>query len=119
MKATVKAVLSPDIPDLAQYSPTEQDNFGFLLQLLIGPENGDGMESLEVTVCTPKWLATLHDSSEIIVGQHHLIVFEYDYDLLMRRVNSLVAQCDGDTWNEVALKLTRIAKWEFEDHASG
>lgn len=116
MKPIVKGILSPDEPDLATYSPPESDDFGFLLQLLIGPENADGMESFQVVVCTPKWLSKKHHQSEIVIGRHHLIVFEYDYNRLMAFVRSYVSQCAGENWKEIALKLARFGHWEFEDY---
>lgn len=118
MRPVIKAALSPDVPELSTFSPPEQDNFVFLLQLLIGPNNAEGMESFQVTVCTPKWLSTNHTQSEIIIGRHYLIVFEYDYHRLMSRINSIVAECTGDNWQEIALKLSRFAMWEFEDYQS-
>lgn len=116
MKPAIKSIISPDIEDLSNYVPKEQDNFGFLLQLLIGPENEAGMESFEVTVCTPTWLSTKYEKTEIISGRHCLIVFEYNYDRMMSVINSYVTQCNGNSWKDVALKLARFAKWEFEDY---
>jgi hypothetical protein len=54
MKATVKGLHSPDVDDVQTYSPADKQKFGFLLQLFIGPEKGDGYESFEVMVCTPE-----------------------------------------------------------------
>lgn len=54
VKAILKGVVSPDVPDLAGYVPAEPENFGFLLQLLIGLEDDAGFESFGVMVCTPQ-----------------------------------------------------------------
>ena len=116
MKPTIKAVISPDVQDLSGYSPNEPDNFGFLLQLLIGPENEEGAESFQVMVCTPKWLSTKHEKTEVVIGRHLLIVFEYDHENLMSAIDSYVSQCNGHSWEEVALKLARFGRWEFEDY---
>lgn len=116
MKPSIKAVTSPDVEDLSGYVPKEPDNFGFLLQLLIGPENEAGMESFDLMVCTPKWLVEKHEKTEIISGQHHLIAFEYDFNRLMSVINTYIARCEGSTWEEVALKLAHFGRWEFEDY---
>jgi Immunity protein 8 len=61
------------------FQPTEIDNFGFLLQILVGPEEGIGEESFDVMVCTPRWLIENHSPEDIVSGRHMLIMFRYDY----------------------------------------
>ena len=116
MKAAIRRVHSPDVPDLAGYNPPDPEVFGFLLQVMIGPEGGEGEESFDVTVCSPKWLLREYGKEDVIVGRHHLILLEYDYGRLMRTIESFCRNCDGLTWDELALKLGRLGKWEFEDY---
>lgn len=116
MKPVIKAILSPDIEDLADYLPEEADNFGFLLQLLIGPENEQGMESFQVMVCTPKWFAGRYANDSFVLGRYHLMVFKYDYDALIGFITLNVANSRGENWQEIGNKLSRFAYWEFEDY---
>lgn len=115
MKAILKDIMSPDVPDLATYTPNAPDNFGLLFQLFIGPENEIGEESFQLVVCTPTWLAT-HYKSGFIIGRHHLVVFTYDYNAILDFITSQITQCTGNTWKEIAIKLSRFAHWEFEDY---
>jgi hypothetical protein len=52
----------------------------------------------------------------IINGRHHLIMTAYDYNELWSYISNFVSSCSGDTWQEVASKLGRLGRWEFEDY---
>ena len=116
MKASIRRLHSPDVTDLVGYRPTDSDGFGFLLQVMIGPEGGEGEESFDVTVCSPNWLLARHNKEDVVIGRHHLIMFEYDYLRLKRTIEEFCKSCEGATWKELALKLGRLGKWEFEDY---
>jgi hypothetical protein len=36
--------------------------------------------------------------------------------LIFRLIERLVQNCSGESWQDVAPKLARIAHWEFEDY---
>jgi hypothetical protein len=116
ISAELKRVHSPDVVDLAAYQPTEEEMFGFLLQLIAGPSGEDGEESFDVTVCTPAWLQRNLGRTDIVMGRHYLFVRRYDYQGLMRFLVDYCQNCRGDSWSEVAEQLGRIGKWEFEDY---
>jgi hypothetical protein len=115
MRGELKRLHSPDIYDLKNYRPEEPDNFGFLLQAMIGPANQEGEESFDMVVCTPEWLKRNH-TAEIVLGRHHLIVFEYDYEGLAGYIAAYAKKCTGESWQEIAQLLCRLGKWEFEDY---
>lgn len=116
MRAELKRIHSPDVHDLEKFRPAERDDFGVLLQLMVSPENGEGEESFDVTLCTPRWLLQNHRESDIVFGLHHLIVFEYNYRAIFSRLKRTVEGVEADTWAEVAAKLSRIGRWEFENY---
>jgi hypothetical protein len=115
MQAELKRLHSPDVQDLKNYHPEEPDNFGFLLQAMIGPAGGEGEESFDMVVCTPEWINRNH-AGEIVLGRHHVIVFEYNYERLAGYIAAYAQECTGETWQEVAQLLGRLGKWEFEDY---
>ena len=117
MRASLRRVHSPDVEDLESYRPERSDDFGFLLQIFAGPEGGEGEESFDVVVCTPRWLERKHGQHEVVVGRHRLIVFEYDYDRLVKMIELYCDSCEGNSWQDVAEKLSRLGKWEFEDYS--
>jgi len=116
VRAELKRLHSPDVYDLKGYLPEEPDSFGFLLQAMVGPQGMEGEESFDILVCTPEWLKRNHDPSDIVVGRHYLFVFRYEYESLVEFISAFVRQCVGDSWKEVAQKLCRLGKWEFEDY---
>ena len=119
MRAVLRRLHSPDVYDLATFTPSERDNFAFLLQILVGPDTGPGEESFDVFVCTPRWLQGNHSDEEIIVGMHKLIMFSYSYERLYRFMQEKVSQARGSNWQEVAGRLARLGRWEFEDYIRG
>lgn len=116
MRAELKGLHSPDIENLERHTPEDYENFGFLLQAMVGPYGEPGAESFDVTVCTPEWLKRHYKASDIVLGRHLLIVFEYDYERLFLFLQEYCMQCSGRTWQEVVEKLGRLGKWEFEDY---
>ena len=117
MKPRIKGVSSPDVGDLESYHPDDPENFRFLMQLFIGPDGADGFESFDIVVCTPDWIKQNLGKEEILLGRHHVIVQTYDYKRLMQRIEKYLLHCTGDTWREVAEKVGRLGKWEFEDYS--
>ena len=85
--------------------------------MIIGPALQDGEESFDVEVCTPAWLAQRYGPHGIVSGRHHLIVFEYDFKVIDSYLREFVANCSGDTWQDVAGKIGRLGHWEFEDYS--
>jgi len=116
MRAALRYLHSPDIPDLASFQPTEVDNFGFLLQILVGPQEGVGEESFDVMVCTPRWLIENHSPEDILACRHMLIMFQYDYRRLERFIQARIATVSGESWHDIANQLAKLAHWEFEDY---
>ena len=115
MQAGLKRLHSPDVLDLRNYHPDPADCFGFLLQAMIGPLGEDWEESFDIVVCTPEWLKRRYPK-DIILGEHRLIVPHFDYAALERFISNFAHRCSGTTWQEVAQKLSRPGKWEFEDY---
>ena len=67
-------------------------------------------------VCTPEWLAQEIKKVGVINGRHHLIVNEYDIDKIRSFLVEYAHKCAGNTWQDVAIKLSRMGHWEFEDY---
>lgn len=116
MKAEVKGFHSPDINDLEKFIPDIEDNFSFLLQIFVGTSGKEGEESFDVLICTPKWIQGNYKEDDIILGIHKIIVFKYDFNSLKRRLEKSINTITGDNWEEIANKIGRIGKWEFEDY---
>ena len=115
MKAEIKYLHSPDILDLKNYIPEMEDNFSFLLQIMVGIKGKPGEESFDIIICTPKWLSENFKNDDMVVGLHYMIVFEYSYQNLYQKLSELMC-IEGNNWEEIAHKLSYIGKWEFENY---
>lgn len=118
MKVEIKSYNSPDVLDLQNYIPEEADNFGFLLQVIIGPEGQKGGESFDFEICTPKWFCKKHKRDVVVFARFMVFVFEYDFNRILKNIVKLVSSASrqGKSWQDVAMKIARYGHWEFEDY---
>jgi hypothetical protein len=115
MLSEVRSIMSTEIFDLENYRPDNYENFSFLVTVTVGPKGEIGGELFDIDVCTPKWLLD-HQSDNAILGKGKLIVFRCDMKMILARIKGLFEGCSGKDWNEIAIKLSRIGHWEFEDY---
>ena len=112
MEAEIKRLHSPDVDDVYQY--VASGPFCLLVQLFIGPKNAQGEESFDLTVCSPSWLAL--QNKPMISGEYMLIMKEFSSRAILNFVQLALNEIRGDSWAQIAQKLGRIAKWEFQDY---
>src|ERR1700748_330034 len=115
MLSEVKGIMSTEIFDLENYKPENNENFSFLLTVTVGPKGEIGAENFDIDVCTPKWLLD-NQYDDFVLGKGKLIVFRCDMKKILARIRALFNECNGEDWNEIAVKLSRIGHWEFEDY---
>ena len=116
MRAKIKSFQSVDIEDLHNFVPENPENFCFLLELMVGPDNQEGEESFDIQVCTPLWFLSILKPNDVILGRHFLIVLEYNFERIYSKIKQLIEAYSADNWNELAEKIARIGYWEFEDY---
>ncbi len=112
----LKSLHSPDVGDLKSYVPEDEDCFGFLLTAMIGAPGEKGEEAFDIMVCSPMWILRNRKPSDILVGRHYLIMQEYNFERLVSFIQKFCRSCSGNTWAEIANKLSRLGRWEFEDY---
>jgi hypothetical protein len=115
MKANVRRFHSPDA-DLETFEPEDVRDVQVLVQIMVGPSGGPGEESFDVVVCTPSRLLRVVEDEGPLVGRHHLVVPIWDWPRIRLFLTDEVEAVDGVSWNDLASKLGRIGKWEFEDY---
>lgn len=118
MTPELKRLHSPDVDDLTHFSPATGEPFGILVQAMFGPVGVDGEESFDVVVCTPGWLEKKVIENSLYSGRHHLICSKFDLGQLIAFFEDYAREAEGENWQEVAEKLSRIAQWEFEDYVT-
>jgi Immunity protein 8 len=115
MRAEVKRFHSPDVFDLASYRPPDPANFGFLLQVMVGPTGAEGEESVDLVVCTQAWLEG-HPQDQASSEKGLLVIDQYDFVTISAKLREQVSHCEGHDWNEVGACLSKIGYWEFENY---
>ncbi len=116
MKAELKGLHSPDIDNLENYKPLDDNNFGFLLQVLVGIKGENSEESFDAIVCTPKWIELNYNKNDVILGENFIIMFQYNYKKLFNIISDLINNIEEENWDRIANKLDRIGKWEFREY---
>ena len=106
-------ILLPDPRTL----PGDPAGFVFGAQLLVGPADGPGEESFELTVCSPEWLAVRCRSGEPVNGLHHVVGWDtYDERILRDWLEARVHVVEAATWDGIASQLRLLGGWEFESY---
>lgn len=116
IRAELRALYATDMDVLGTYKPDNIEDFCVVVRAMVGPKGSKGEESFDINVCTPKWLAKKCQVEGFAVGRHYLIVGFYDLATIKTIILKLVEGCDGNSWEEVADKVSRIGYWEFEDY---
>jgi hypothetical protein len=117
MKADLKRLHSPDAHDLQSFQPPDPECFSVFIQAMIGPEHDETFESFDLMVCSPAWLRQKVEEQGPVLGMHHLVVASFHYPTIEGAIKRFCARCLGDTWQEVALKVGRLGRWEFDDRS--
>jgi Immunity protein 8 len=80
--------------------------------MFVGPSDGSGEESFDITVCTAEWLAHVcRKAGGIYNPRHHLVVDFGDFDkrALHAWLAARVQEVQADTWAQVGDRLSRLA----------
>lgn len=111
---------------LIQSSPLEtgqpNDNCWVVVHADIGPEGEkapDGSAATDIFlfyVTTPKKLLEISKDKGYEFGYSLIIVEEYKEDLVRDAIKKLLSEIDGDTWEEVAKKINKYGRWEYDDY---
>lgn len=115
IKPVLRRIHSPDIQDIQSAKIDEEEPFCALIQAFYGPDGGRGDEAFDFLVCNALWISKAAEIAPLS-GRHHLIVKNFNRLQLQEFFNGLEQICTGRDWEEVARKLGRFGKWEFEDY---
>lgn len=113
MKPVLKE-MSCDEHDLESFSPEPSNIFYLNIRFRIGSSDSSGADDFHLSVCTPEWMAK--NTWGPCWGRHMLIVRDYDLETIRSLVENYLLEIDGDDWNQIATKISRVLAWEFEDY---
>jgi hypothetical protein len=113
LRAKLCSLRSPEI-DLDSEYPSDPDCFIVLVEAEIGAHGVVGSELFRIHVCTPKWLLKELASAREVWGHGLLIVNAWNGEQVRLTVEAICSRTSAASWNELAVKLSRFAEWEFE-----
>ena len=111
----LKRIHSPDVYDLHNPSIDEGRPYCVLIQAMFGPKNAEGEESFDLIVCNQLWVEEQRVQGED-PDPHQLVVERFDVRQIEEYLRKAASDSSGADWEEVAAKLGRFGKWEFEDY---
>lgn len=76
MRAVLKSLMLEPDPSTLSGNPAE---FTLLARMIVGPADGPGEESFDITICTPEWLAE-RARDGFYDARHHVVVAFEDFD---------------------------------------
>jgi hypothetical protein len=119
MRAQLRGMYSADVAglDLAEWRPEDGEYFSVLVGAFIGPDGPPhGEELFGFAVCTASWLAAHPPPKGFEFLRSTIRMAFWDYALVERAISDLCLHTEGETWAEIAEKLSRFGRWEFEDY---
>ena len=116
MLSKVKRLHSPDLPGFPEELPENPSDFAMLLQVIVGPANEPGEESFDVMIYTSAWLEREVLQQGGCWLDRCLIVDRIDPNQIAVLVNKRFSGVAGQSWNEIAVKLSKLGEWEFDDY---
>jgi Immunity protein 8 len=82
----------------------------------IGMRGREGADLFYFRVCSPKTIeAGLRGQPQFLI--HTMIVDRFDPVAVRRTIEELCSETSGETWPEVATKLSRFMQWEFDNYS--
>jgi hypothetical protein len=100
MRAALKNLtLEPD-PSALSGDPA---GFALLARMIVGPADGPGEESFDITICTPEWLARVARDTFYDALHHVVVNLEvFDRTALQSWLTKTVESVHADTWGRSA-----------------
>lgn len=116
IRPKVKAIYTVEMNQLESFRPANPRIFSIHVRAMVGPADGDGEEPFDIRVCTPEWLMEETEREGFVLGLHRLFIAVYDPVQIRKILTKFMERYSGDSWTEVAEKISRIAYWEFEGY---
>lgn len=117
-KLEVKSFFSSDVDAcIYHWQPEDPDVVCIQFSIDIGVEGQEASDDFQTVVATPKGLVEAMTIHNINSFDRNLMVYKiYSFDQVKKDIESIVAKCQCDTFEESTLKLQRYFLWEYEDY---
>ncbi|WP_256715654.1 Imm8 family immunity protein [Paenibacillus peoriae] len=78
----------------------------------IGKEGFEGADYFHFRIVTPKRLMRWLEEDRIVNGRYTFVVD--NLKIVEDEINKVLQSCEGSTWEDVALAISRHLKWEYD-----
>lgn len=99
---------------LNSINPNEKDFFCIDIVFTVGTPEKDNSNYFIISICSPRWIEKFCKSKEIWAN-NMLVVPKWDPESIKCTIQQKVESMRAETWDKLATKISRIARWEFED----
>lgn len=101
--------------ELETYQPENEKLFCVNILLCIGIDDAsEAADYFDLTVCSLEWLKLYESKPNIL--RHTMIIDRYNFKKIKSYINLCIDKCEGESWEEIGLKLSRYFSWEYEDY---
>lgn len=111
MKPIIISYDCTDHDPIEGWVPDDAFNVDLWINFTIGPDI-EGGDNFMVRIVSPK---NLHNKD---TAKHAIILNEYSWPKVVTEVASILEQCQGTSWAEVAEQLSHFMHWEYDNYQS-
>jgi Immunity protein 8 len=104
------------LDDLRDFRPNNPESLAIEVAATVGPPGVEGGDLFYFSACTAQWLQTDQPEKGFAFLHGYLLLTRWDFNVLERAIGDLCFRTEGSDWDEVATKLSRYGRWEFEDY---
>ena len=102
------------IERLEDFAPSDPEDVDMCLVAHIGSEGEVGMDLFYFRLLTPKSLNRRLWADRYVWGREVLVVERFDYKFVYGLVKALCDRIEGDSWEEIAQRLSPYVTWEYD-----
>jgi hypothetical protein len=118
VRAVIRRYFYSDNDDLSVYEADAPQVFGYNLTFAIGVEDSEGEDFFEVLVASAEYLAQRYTDQDASFLRHVIIAADHNVPVAVNLMTNYLSSLDEDSWEKLAAKINRVARWEFEDYES-
>jgi hypothetical protein len=116
MKPKLKGFYSIDIPEGPPTLPPDVEDCWIVVQAEIGPELSEACDVFTFYVCTIKFLQRILSKQSYQYGKSVILMEKFSWEIIENSIKEICGGTQGDSWEEIAARLSKYWDWEFEDY---
>ena len=107
---------SADIDEIWNWDPSPSQEIFVNVEFVIGAGESEAGDTFQAMIVNTSALQKRATGKTILDLRGYLLVQEFNWNNILTYVEKIATDCKGETWEEVAHKLSKRLLWEYEDH---